>query len=496
MKHLTTIAPDHTPEEIARIEADTLALLKPATSPEALETVPPEEESSLQIMANDSEHARQFVGVHGHRFRYVHGLNRWLFWEEPAGWKVAIEPTVLEVARCYVDAQIEASMKGMEGADEKEKQAAMRAAAGFGNAGKLNALIHLTKSDPKIIVAIDEVDSDPWRVGVGNGSLDLSAGTFLQPTPAEMVTKRMGCDYDPSATCPAWESFLAKVQPDPEVRALLQRWAGYCLTGIVREHKFVFFYGTGSNGKSTFLETLFALYGGYAQGAPEKLIMTNPRGGDPCHEVARLPGVRFLLGCEVSEGMRINESIVKSLVSGDTLTGEEKYCPSFDFNPVAKLNLFGNHRPVVHGTDHGFWRRVILVPWEVQIADGEKDMALPGRLRAELPGILNWCLAGLSAWRNGGLRPPAIIEAATAEYKDASDILGGFITAHLDTNAPGCKLPTKEVYRKYQEWAEESGIRSPWSVRIFNEKMKARGISKRGSHGIDFWDGVGWHSEF
>jgi putative DNA primase/helicase len=289
---------------------------------------------------------------------------------------------------------------------------------------------------------------------------------------------------------------MAKVQPDPEVRAMLKRWAGYCLTGSVQEQKFVFFHGGGSNGKSTFLETIKFLFGGYAQGAPDKLIMTNPRGNDHANEVARLPGVRFLLGCEVGETAKLNEELVKAIVSGDTVTGEPKFCTSFDFKSSAKLNLFGNHRPIVSGTDHGFWRKILLVPWPVKIQDSEKDKTLPDRLKLELPGILNWCLEGLADWRDRGLSQPRCIDAATAEYRSDSDLLGDFLTDHIDTAADGCRLTKPEVYKRYREWAEEGGIRMLWSSKTFNAKMKDRGIEEGRSNGAKIWKGLGWISNF
>jgi putative DNA primase/helicase len=497
MEPLTTIAPELSPEAITRIEAETRTLMNPAeSSSNALEPSPPEEKQTLEIMPNDSEHARQFVGFHGHRFRYIFDLKSWLVWDETAGWVPAIEPDILEVARDYVDDQIAASLKAMEGGDDDDARKAMKAAAKYGDASKLHALIYLTKSDPKIIASILDIDADPWRAGVANGSIKLTTGEFQKPDRAYLVTKRLACSYDPRATCPTWDSFMAKVQPDPEVRAMLKRWAGYCLTGSVQEQKFVFFHGGGSNGKSTFLETIKFLFGGYAQGAPDKLIMTNPRGNDHANEVARLPGVRFLLGCEVGETAKLNEELVKAIVSGDTVTGEPKFCTSFDFKSSAKLNLFGNHRPIVSGTDHGFWRKILLVPWPVKIQDSEKDKTLPDRLKLELPGILNWCLEGLADWRDRGLSQPRCIDAATAEYRSDSDLLGDFLTDHIDTAADGCRLTKPEVYKRYREWAEEGGIRMLWSSKTFNAKMKDRGIEEGRSNGAKIWKGLGWISNF
>ncbi len=308
------------------------------------------------------------------------------------------------------------------------------------------------------------------------------------------MTKRLGTAFDASATCPVWEAFLIRVMPDAVQRRYIQASVGYSLTGLTGEHCFWFLHGAGSNGKTTFIETLQALLGDYSQAATESMIALHPHGTPPKAELARLPGVRFLSGSEVSQGMRLNEGLIKGLTGEDTMTGEAKYCAPFNFKPTLKLWLFGNHRPAISGTDLGIWRRVRLIPFTQEIPDSEKDKFLTAKLRAELPGILNWALAGLRDWQDNGFTVPEIVEQATADYRTDSDVIGSFLSEYLE-EAPGCSLPAKDVYSKYGEWCHDEGLRHPLAAAAFNRRLEDRGLHLIRSNGQRKWTGLGWLPE-
>ena len=76
-------------------------------------------------------------------------------------------------------------------------------------------------------------------------------------------------------------------------------------------------------------------------------------------------------------------------------------------------------RGVIRGTDEGIWRRIHLVPFEVTIAQEARDPNLFDKLKAELPGILNWAIAGCRDWQAHGLCPPAAVTGAVADYVTA-----------------------------------------------------------------------------
>src|SRR5690606_12666871 len=136
----------------------------------------------------------------------------------------------------------------------------------------------------------------------------------------------------------------------------------------------------------------------------------------PTNDLARLKGARFVAATETDEGRRIAEGLVKQLTGDDKVSARFLFKETFEFKPTAKLWLATNHKPVVRGTDYGFWRRVRLIPFTRQFASEERDTRLPEKLRKELPGILRWAVEGARLYRQEGMQVPDKVRAATAEY--------------------------------------------------------------------------------
>jgi putative DNA primase/helicase len=124
----------------------------------------------------------------------------------------------------------------------------------------------------------------------------------------------------------------------------LQRVAGYSLTGITREHALFFGYGTGANGKGTFLNTPTGILGGYATIAPMETFTASPTDRHPT-DLAMLRGARLVSAQETEEGRRWAESKIKALTGGDPITARFIRQDFFTFTPQFKLFIAGNHKP-------------------------------------------------------------------------------------------------------------------------------------------------------
>jgi len=234
-------------------------------------------------------------------------------------------------------------------------------------------------------------------------------------------------------------------------------------------------YGTGDNGKSTFLEALLKMLGDYGDTANAETFLKQdrPGGQNPArNDLAKLPGKRFVKAVEAEEGRKLAQSLVKELTGGDTFTARFTYEREFSFKPVCKIWFAANHKPVVENQDRGIWRRIKLIPFTVAIADDDKDKNLPAKLELELPGILNWAVQGCLAWQNGGLKPPPEVEAATAEYKAESDVLSEFISECCvrGKNETGS---LKDIYKAYLLWFSDSeGLKNkPLGKQSFRQKL-------------------------
>lgn len=449
--------------------------------PAAVDAVPSVDAHALtaeafDTPANDVGNAALFVRRWCHLLRYVPQLKTWLVLSDGT-WRRDQIGSVVEMAKAVADEllKLSATLKG------EAQKAAVGRALRMGEAGRITKMIDLAQSDTMLAVEVSSLDASPYLVGVGNGVLDLTAGELLDDSEAmtAMVTKRLGCDFNPAAKCPIWERFIRETTGgDGGLIRFLQQSAGYSLTGEMVEQCFWFLYGSGANGKSVFSETLDALAGSYAARADDSILVASPN-AKPGPSLARLPGVRLLLGRETAEGQRLNENVVKDLTGGDTITAEAKYGAPFDFQPVCKLWMYGNHKPAIRGTDQGIWRRVRLVPFTVTVPAEKRDGKLCDKLRSELPGILNWAMHGLNDWASNGrkLAVPECVKAAGDEYRSDSDWLGDFITDRLEKLA-GFTVSKREVYRAYEQWAKDEGLSHPLPNKSFSRRLKERGYEE------------------
>ena len=139
----------------------------------------------------------------------------------------------------------------------------------------------------------------------------------MQHEPSMFMTKMTATS--PGGDCPLWIKFLADVTDDNrELQDFLQRLCGYCLSGETSEHAIFFFYGTGANGKSVFLNTIAAILDDYAKAAPIETF-TESRGDRHSTGIAGLQGARLVTAIETEQGRHWAESTIKTLTGGDTI---------------------------------------------------------------------------------------------------------------------------------------------------------------------------------
>jgi putative DNA primase/helicase len=368
----------------------------------------------------------------------------------------------------------------------------MRYAQSWGDTGIVEKMLKAACTDERVIVDTDEIDADPMLVGTPNGVIDLKTGAMLEHSRERLVTKTLGTHHDAAAGCPRWRQFIDEIFPDPEVRRFVHKACGYSLTGLTTEHVFFFLHGTGANGKSSFAETMQAVFGEYARRVGDGLIRYSPHGNSPDTELAELFGVRMAIGSEVEEGSRLNEKHIKDISGGDTLRGRRLYEGAFEFVPQVTLWIYGNHSPAIRGTDDGIWRRVRKIPFEVRFAEGDarRDPMLGSKLRAEMPGILNWLIEGCLLWQKEGLTPPAVVRQAVQEYRQEEDVLADFIEDATEEDLHA-STPHAEIYEAYKRWCGENGVKHPFTSRVLVRRLTERGWKKERTNRVKtLWRGI------
>lgn len=393
-----------------------------------------------------------------------------------------------------------------EDAQEILRKAAAAHRAHAKTSGNTNRISNmLAEAKTAVATSVGALNADPLMLGCENGVLrfvqrvDPHAASwgdmaevwqvdFVPHDRAQLISKMVAAEYDPAAACPVFFAFLEAVQPDPEIRDFLQRWFGYCVTGLTVEQKLAFFHGGGRNGKSTLVDALARIVADYGTTIPiETLTGSEQRkGSDATPDLVRLPGARFVRASEPEQGQRMKEALIKALTGGEAIMIRRMQQEFVEITPEFKLTISGNHKPEIRGADDGIWRRVMLVPWDVQIPEAEVDRGLPGKLWAERAGILAWMVRGCLDYLQGGLRPPAAVIEATAEYRNESDPVRVFLTTECEINGlPEFFETGRDLVDAFNAWMLETK-ETTWGKRTAANAIRARAGVAKGQAGEVF----------
>lgn len=422
---------------------------------------------------DDIGNGERMAARHVTKIRYVKEWG-WMVWNGRY-W----QPDRGELARMAKDTARSIYHEVAEERDDDRRRALAKHANSSASSFKRAAMIDACSSEPGIAARPEDFDRDPWLLNCQNGILDLKTGELRPHSPGALMTKIAGAEYDPGAPCPTWRAFLERIFSDNQSMIdFLQRAAGYSLTGNTGEQCLFFAYGVGANGKSTYNGALQAALGDYAVKTPTDTLMLKYGENTATNDLARLAGARAVFAAELAEGKRLNESLVKDLTGGDIITARYLHKEFFEFIPVFKLWIYGNHKPVIKGTDEGIWRRIKLVPFTVTIPEGERDPGMPDKLRDELPGILAWLVRGCLEWQRQGLRIPAEVKTATADFRAEQDTLGAFLGDCCVINSLA-SVTAGELYGEYKAWATDNGL-EPMSKITLSRRLTERGFSTNG----------------
>lgn len=444
----------------------------------------------LPTPCTDLGNAERMARRHGTDIRWCEAWECWLVWTG-THWD---RDETGAVSRCAFDTVRGVAEEVRAETNSDRRKALWKHAFASESAGRIAAMVQLTRAQPGIAVRVEAMDTDPWLLACANGTVDLRTGELRPSRRGDLCTKFTPVAYRPEATCPGFEAFLERVQPDAEVRAYVQRLVGYGATGIVRDHVLPINYGTGGNGKGAFTNLIIHVLGTYASQVPNDLVMAKEREAHPTDK-ATLRGLRFAACSETAKNRALDEAQVKLLTGGDPISARFMGKDFFSFFPTHTLWLSTNNRPRIRETTNGIWRRVALIPWTVQIPDAEVDTDLGDKLKtAEAEGILAYVVRGAMAWFRDGLRPPLAVQVATEEYRAESDWLTEYLLArctkepeHAGGSAP--MVLAGALYKAYQSWCDKAG-KDPVSQTAFGRTMVDVGWQKKNRAGYPWYLGL------
>lgn len=433
--------------------------------------------------------AYRLAESHAANLRYIYDVDAWLHWDSDV-WLWDTDAAKVRVLAHRLPDQI--YNEGAQFIQHAEFFAKWSRTSQ--NAHTINAAISILSDLPGIRMPITNIDADSFTVGIDGARqlIDLKSGQIRYASQTDYVTKSLAVDTVGDASkAERWLEFLNQIfNNDVEIINWIQRWCGYLLTGDTSEHCFMFCFGHGANGKSVFADTLRHIMGDYSRAiSSETLTETRRQAGGATPDLAELIGARLAICSETEDGAALAESLVKSLVAGDTISVRKLYSAPTQATPQFKLMMLGNHKPIIRGNDHGMWRRVRLLPFTRTFNEQERDPSLSGKLKAEAEHILAWMLDGCLAWQSRGLSDtPAVIKVATGEYKEEQDVIGAWIQERCKVG-PNEEAHSGLLYTNYQSWSLENGLK-PNSNIAFGRRLGERGFNRRKSSSLVVWTGI------
>lgn len=316
--------------------------------------------------------------------------------------------------------------------------------------------------------ALDDFDAPPYLVNTDYGVFDLSKLAYVESD--ARFTYSLNVRYveeEPRH----WLEHLERVLPEPWKREYLQRLLGSALLGVVPQ-RMSWWYGKGRNGKSATVYVIESVLEPLVLKVDEALF--DIRSSESQYRLAMMRGKRLVIVQDMTK-YNARSAVLKAMLSGDTITARQIYGVPFQFRPQATLVVTSNNLPEFDSNDEGTWRRVSVLPWEVQIPEDEN---LPfhefmERFESERDAIFSWMARGAQAFiADGFVFDTEESQMYVSSVRTEVDPVASFIELHCDvTGDAGDILPCSEVYERFMSWCTEEGLPIP-SRSAFGREMR------------------------
>ena len=324
-------------------------------------------------------------------------------------------------------------------------------------------------------------------LNVKNGLFNLKSMELVDHQDAYHTIIQIPCDYLPEVNCEEWISFLTEVLGDePEKIDILQEFFGYCLTPLTNQEKALILLGDGSNGKSVVLNVLEGLIGFENRAAVPLELFKNP------HYLAELFGRMVNISTETNTKTQVYEATFKQLVSGETISADQKYGHPFTFKNTCKLIFAFNEFPRVDDKTDAYYRRIIPILFAKQIPESQQNKDLSRELLQEKSGILNWALKGLKRLqRQKGFSKSKSVNDLIADYRRDNNNVIGFFDDSCELSIDSI-CPKGDLYQKYRNYCAVNGFQ-PLSDKRFGKQLKKHSHAVTDDYGTDnikLWRGI------
>ena len=446
-------------------------------------------EADYSYKLTDAGNAEMLADMLRGQYLYIPEQKAWYryngkVWEEDVSNQI-----IQDIIKCLRQAQKEA----LNISDDDKREKTMKWLLSSESQAKIKAALNLMESIPFMCARINQFDRDDMLLNVQNGTVDLRTGELREHNREDYLTKICNVGYNPDAKSALFEIFLDEITEGNQAKKLyLQKLSGYCCTAKISEEEFYQAKGSGQNGKTKLFETIKYCLGSYAVTASPDILMQKDMTSIP-NDIARLQGVRLVIMSEPDPGKRFSDNAIKSLTGGDTIIARFLHKEYFEFTMKAKMVMLTNHEIKAIGTDHGLWRRIVVIPFTYQVPEEKKDKHLQEKLIADAEAVLAWMIQGCLLWQKEGLQQPQELIEVKDEYRKAQDAVGLFLEECCTEDAKS-RVSAADLYKAYIQWCQDTG-EYEISQRQFGTRLREKGYTSLKSNSI-YWCGLSLNSNW
>jgi putative DNA primase/helicase len=283
----------------------------------------------------DTTNAYRLLAEHGKDIRYNAPWKKWIVWNGKH-WELddgyLIHDRGLKMIRGIYGELLKT-------ADYRDRLDIEKYAVQSESVRRRKAFVEAASWIPELNIKTDDLDKDPWLLNVENGTVDLRTGNLREQRAEDLITKIANVRFDPAAPCPVWKQFVREIMNyNADLITFIQTAVGWAVTGDISEQTMFILFGSGANGKSTFLNTVMNLLGDYAIATPTETFMRK-NGEQITNDIARLRETRFVTTTEAEQGKRLSEPLIKQIIGNDRMTARFLYGEFFNFVPAFGIGM-------------------------------------------------------------------------------------------------------------------------------------------------------------
>lgn len=458
------------PKEVLQEVAEWLALPRHAQTT----STPIQTNEGTHYALTDTGLGLRFVDLFGADFRYVAGDGTWMFWDGSV-WvsddKQQRRERAKQIGKLI---RVEADQQTVEEIEKAYNQHAKYAESMRG----VDAMLKAASSDQRIVVLASDFDKHPELLNCKNGVVDLRTGQLRAHDRGLLMRQLVPTDYKSGASSNEFNTALDTwTVKHPDLKPYMRRLFGYSVTGTKHEEKIVIIHGPGGTGKGTWFSLLGSTLGGaFVKTAAANTFVDRKRtAGSASPDIERLEGARLIVCSEIERGTKLAEGFTKLLSGNDVITTRALFRGEKEFQSQGQLFFQTNYRPEIDSTDTGNRRRYIEIPFDNPMV---QDKRLKDRLVRSTDvheACLAWLVAGAVEYYRDGLGTCDSVEAATQDFFDANDELGGFLKDQLVREG---RISRAELTAVYISWCSSEGTRPMAPAKLY-AAIRERGFEEK-----------------